>query len=282
MIGSKTYRMMKNYIPVSLVLFSWFLIQPVHHSNLTTSGSVISSRPGKGTKGTDLFSTVEVGSCRAKKNIILSEFDGRHNPGQWDIHQYNGEFPYSVAKNGLTMDGSGGMNQHITRRGIMIDPDRPYVIELDFIIDEPDDAPVPNSFCVNFNIAVEEGDLDSLFCWSMNLDISPAGSQHAGVMKTMGFVNGGFREIKPSRKVEWCKMQTTYHMIILAGTWSDDRFMRHIVSVSIYEGKELKESFTTDYSTFPYQPANAMPVRIGLNTHGANWTVKNLKIYYLN
>ncbi|MBE0674433.1 MAG: hypothetical protein IH591_07210 [Bacteroidales bacterium] len=273
---------MKYSLPVSLVLFSWLLIQPVHQSNLATSMGVISARSDKSTKGTDLYSEVEGASCRTKKNTILSEFDGRHKPRQWDIHQYNGEFPYSASKTGLTMDGSGGMNQHITRRGIMIDPDRPYVIELDFIIDEPDDAPVPNSFCVNINITGEERDLDSLFCWSMNLDISPAGSQPAGVMKTMGFVNGAFGEIKPSRKVEWCRMRTTYHMIIQAGRWSNHRLMRNIVSVSVYEDRELKDSFTADYSTFPYQPANALPVRIGLNTHGANWTVKNLKIYYLN
>jgi len=273
---------MKYSLPVSLVLFSWFLIQPVQHSNHANSGGVILARPGKGPKGTDFFSKADSASCRTKKKNILSEFDGRHKPGQWDIHQHNGEFVYSAGKNGLTMDGSGGMNQHITRRGIMIDPDRSYVIELDFIIDEPDDAPGPNSFCVNFNIAGEEGGLDSLFCWSMNLDIFPAGSQHAGVMKTMGFVNGGFREIKPSRKVEWCRMRTRYRLIIQAGTWSDDRFMRNIVSVSVYEGGELKDSFTTDYSTFQYQPTTAIPVRIGLNTHGADWTVKNLKIYYLN
>lgn len=272
---------MKYSLPVSLVLFSWFLIQPFQHSNLANSGGVISARPDKGTKGTDLFSTADSASCRTKKNTILSEFDGRHKPGQWDIHQYNGEFLYSAGKNGLKMDGSGGMNQHITRRGILIDPDRSYVIELDFIIDEPDDAPAPNSFCVNFNIAGEVGGLDSLFCWSMNLDIFPSGSQHAGVMKTMGFVNGAFREVRSLRKVvDWCRMKTTYHMIIQAGKQTDGLFLRNLVTVSVYEGKELKEHFITDFSYFPYQPDDSTPLRIGLNTHGAHWTVRNLNVFY--
>ena len=219
--------------------------------------------------------------CR-KKSIILSEFDGMCEPGQWDIHQYDGWFGYTVSKDELNMDGSGGRNQHITRRGIMIDPGRPYVIEVDFTIDEPDDAPGPNSFCVNFNIAGNEGELDSLSCWSVNLDIAPAGSMHAGVMKTMGFVNGRFREIKPSRKVEWCRMRTTYQMVIQAGIKVNRRFMQHLVSVSVYQAKELKDGYTTDFSTHPYQPGTASPVRIGLNTHGVNWTVKNLKVYYVN
>ena len=45
------------------------------------------------------------------------------------------------------------------------------------------------------------------------------------------------------------------------------------------ENTEL-EKFTVDYSSFPYQPDYTKKVRFGLNTHGANWILKNLKIYY--
>jgi hypothetical protein len=47
------------------------------------------------------------------------------------------------------------------------------------------------------------------------------------------------------------------------------------------EDTEL-EKFTVDYSSFPYQPDYTKKVRFGLNTHGANWILKNLKIYYLD
>ncbi len=265
-----------SLIPVSML----FALSVDHHGN-TDFTDYIPAIPLSGTCDQSGFSSAMTGERFRKKNLILSEFDGKHEPGQWDIHQYNGEFAYSAGKNELTMDGSGGMNQHLTRRGIMIDPCRPYVIEADFIINEPDDAPVPNSFCINFNIAGKEGELDSLYCWSVNLDIAPGGSPHAGVMKTMGFVNGGFMEIRPSRKVvDWCRMRTTYHIVVQAGKNTDKRFMRHLVTVSVFEGRIMKEHFTTDYSTFSYQPGNDIPLRIGLNTHGADWTVKNLKVYY--
>jgi hypothetical protein len=261
-----------SLIPVSMLFM-------LHVDKIDTMVSNVSV-PAPGARSDLSYSSPAPGHVR-KRDIILLEFDCKHKPGRWDIHQYDGEFVYSAGKCRLSMDGSGGMNQHITRRGIMIDPNRPYVIEADFTINEPVDAPAPNSFCINFNIAGKEGELDSLFCWSMNLDISPEGSQHAGVMKTMGFVNGGFREIRSSRKVvDWCRMNTTYHIVIEAGKNADNRFLRNIVVVSVFEGREMKEHFTTDYSSFPYQPDNEMPVRIGLNTHGANWTVRNLKVYY--
>ena len=268
---------MNNAFILSLILLAIFFMLPVENNDTLVAPGSVSAPEAKVDPSCSPLSPA-AGHSR-KKEIILLEFDGKHKPGQWDIHEYKGEFPYSAGKSELSMDGSDGMNRHITRRGIMIDPGKPYVIEADFTINEPVDAPVPNSFCINFNIAGEEDQLDSLFCWSMNLDISPEGSQHAGVMKTMGFVNGGFREIRPERKVvEWCRMNRAYHIVIEAGKNTDDRFLQHIVTVSVFEGSDLKEHFTTDYSTFPYQPDNSMPVRLGLNTHGADWTLRNLKV----
>ena len=217
-----------------------------------------------------------------KKQYILREFDGRHRPGSWDIHQYPGVFRYSCSRKELIMDGSQGQNQHITRRGILINPARPYAIEVEFMIDEPDDAPVPNSFCINFNIAGNDGELDSITCWAMNLDIAPTGKQPAGVMKTMGFVGGRYQQIKPSHPVNWCRMRTFYTMILHVNKNSDGLYMRNKVAVRVYEGDECKDSFETDYSPFSYQVDYSNTVRIGLNTHGANWIVKNMKVCYLD
>ncbi len=45
------------------------------------------------------------------------------------------------------------------------------------------------------------------------------------------------------------------------------------------EGDVRRERFEVDYSTFPYQPDFSQPVRIGVNTHGTDWSLRKLKVY---
>jgi hypothetical protein len=35
-----------------------------------------------------------------------------------------------------------------------------------------------------------------------------------------------------------------------------------------------------DYTTFPYQSDRRRAVRIGANTHGTDWTMRSLRVYY--
>jgi len=37
-----------------------------------------------------------------------------------------------------------------------------------------------------------------------------------------------------------------------------------------------------DYSSFPYQPDEGKPVRLGVNTHNTDWVLRDLKVYYLD
>jgi hypothetical protein len=51
------------------------------------------------------------------------------------------------------------------------------------------------------------------------------------------------------------------------------------LTVTVTEGDRQRERFEVDYSPFPYQADPHKPVRIGVNTHGADWTMRNLKVY---
>jgi hypothetical protein len=185
--------------------------------------------------------------------------------GTWDI-QGAGSFAYQVTPTGLTMSDDGGANQHVVRRGVSVDPTRPYAVEVLFTIPSPLGT-VPNSFALNYNVAGSDDDLSAVSTWSMNVDLrTPAGS----VMKHMGFVDGGFTSLGDTITV-WGEPDAEY--LLRVSVDGKD------VNVGVFkEGVEL-ESFAVDYTAFPYQPGTD-PVRIGANTHGTDWTMRSLNVYY--
>jgi hypothetical protein len=209
--------------------------------------------------------------------MVLEEFDKEHPNGKWDIHQYPGTFEHHVKPDALIMIDQKNLNQHLTRRGLLLDPKRRYAIEALFTIDEPPTAPSPNSFCLNFNIAGPEDSLQSISCWAINVDVQP-GKTPKGVMKYMGFVDGRFRQIG-QRKVDWSSTRVEYSLRVDVNSDKDGRYKFKAVTVTVMEGDRQRERFEVDYSSFPYQPDFSRPVRIGVNTHGADWTLRNLKVY---
>ena len=52
-------------------------------------------------------------------------------------------------------------------------------------------------------------------------------------------------------------------------------------SVTVLDGPSVQTQFEVDFSAFPYQPAGER-VRVGANSHGADWTMRDLKAYYLD
>ncbi len=211
-----------------------------------------------------------------KLPVVLEEFDGVHANGQWQIHQYPGTFEYEVKPDELRMVDRGGMNQHLTRRGLQVDPQGRYALEALFTIQEAAGAPAPNSFCLNFHIGGPEDSLESLSCWSINVDVFPRGSAK-GVMKYMGFVEGRFREIG-QRLLDWCQTETEYLLRVEVNTDLAGKLKFKTLTVTVLEGDVQRERFEVDYSPFPYQPDSSEPVRIGANTHGADWSLRNLKV----
>jgi hypothetical protein len=208
---------------------------------------------------------------------VLEEFDGVHPNGTWEIHQYQGIFEHHVMPDALGMVDQRNLNQHLTRRGFQLDPKRRYAIEALFTVHQRTAERPPNSFCLNFHVAGPVGSFDSISCWSMNVDVAP-GKGAGGVMKYMGFVDGRFRQIG-QRKVPWATTGVEYLLRVEVNTNRSGRFQLKTVTVTVMEGDRTRERFEVDYSKFPYQPDLSKPVRLGVNTHGADWTMRNLKVY---
>jgi len=209
--------------------------------------------------------------------MVLEEFDGVHPNGNWEIHQYPGTFEYEVTPDALVMVDQRNANQHVTRRGFQLDPKRRYAVEALFTIHERTAERAPNSFCLNFHVAGPEDSLESISCWSINVDVSP-GKGSGGVMKYMGFVDGRFQQIG-QRRVAWATIGVEYLLRVEVNTDRSGRFKLKTLTVTVTEGEVQRERFEVDYASFPYQPDLDKPVRIGVNTHGADWTMRNLKVY---
>jgi hypothetical protein len=212
--------------------------------------------------------------------VLLTEFDGVHEPGTWDVHQHPTGFAYAVERGCLRMTdrtvGYGSPNQHLTRRGLLLDPRSAYSLECTFTIDVGGTEGDPSSFCFNFNIAGGDGELDTISCWSLPVDFHQ--QWPPSVMKFMGFTNGRFAQIGANRPLPWCRQHVEYRYRVGVNLDEQDRYRFRTVTVSIREGDTTHEHFAVDFSTYPYQPDYDRPVRVGVNTHGANWTMRDFVV----
>jgi hypothetical protein len=60
----------------------------------------------------------------------------------------------------------------------------------------------------------------------------------------------------------------------------DGSFKPKSIAVTVLERGVVREHFEVDYTTFPYQSDRRRAVRIGANTHGTDWTMRSLRVYY--
>lgn len=254
-----------------------------------------------------LFFWGNVTAQPAPDKLIFKEFDGVSANGDWR-KQYGWEyFPacdwnkwhFETTKNAGKMIVDGGYgecaregnNQHVVRYDKLIDASKPYTIECDFTI-TPTFASLVNSFCINFNIQKGFSRDSMLNCWSINLDIHDK-KTGAFTIKNMGFADsvynedakqyesGRFAEMLPSLEGVGAKMQPAInHFKIEVNKRLDGSFVDKWVTITWTDASGLRAHFEQDYSKFPYQPNELQPVRVGLNTHGTNWVVKNLLVYY--
>lgn len=211
--------------------------------------------------------------------LILKEFDGTSPNGIWE-RQAPSEptFKYTVKPNQLDMVYSSPLNQHLVRKGVAIDPRRPYAVEGKFTLPTPLNDLGANSFCFNLNVAGPDGDLSNVNTWSLNVDLHRT---RGAVMKFMGFHDGKFSDLGEI-ETGWGAADTEYSFRVYVNAGLDGQYRDKWVSAVVKKGDAELEKFTVDYSSFPYQPDYTKKVRFGLNTHGANWILKNLKIYYLD
>ena len=210
-------------------------------------------------------------------NVLLEEFDGAHPCGVWDRQQpFSEEFGYAVTPAGLAMQsGPRGHNQHLVRQGLLIDHGRPYTVECAFAIKGPL-RPGVNSFCLNLNVAGPSGDASPVDAWAINVDLRRGAPT---VMKYMGFVRGAFRQIG-QRECRWGQPDTEYAIEVRVNQDLDGRRVPKMLAVTVKEGAAVLERFEQSYAAFPYQPDPERPVRFGVNTHGADWIMRALRICY--
>jgi len=211
-------------------------------------------------------------------SVILKEFDGKSPNGVWDRQgpPQPTDFKYAVKPDRLEMVANTPLNQHLVREGVAIDPSRPYAIEGKFTIPRVHDD--VNSFCVNLNVAGPDGDLSSVNTWSLNVDLHAEGG---AVIKFMGFVNGRFTDIG-EMETTWGAAATEYSFRMYVNADFDSRYQAKRVSMFVMKDNTQLEKFMVDYSSFPYQPDETKTVRIGVNTHEADWLLRDLKVYYLD
>ena len=214
----------------------------------------------------------------APERDVLVEFDGVAPNGTWDAHELAGGFEYEVTPAALVMHDRAGANQHVVRRGVALDPARPYLIEALFAIAAPDDGVSPNSFCFNLNVAGSDGDLSPPSTWALNVDLGPGAT--GGVMKHMGFVAGAFQQIG-EQPISWGERGREYRFRVDVNVDASGLVRPRVVTASVFDGDVLLERFDVDYSTFSYQPGGE-PVRVGMNTHGTDWTLRELRVAYLD
>ncbi len=245
-------------------------------------------------------------NATAKREVIFSEFDGVSPNGEWRkqyCYEYFPEcdwekwfFEATPAYGKMHVDGGYadcpevGNNQHVVRYDKTIDQSRAYTIECDFTIATPFVSSV-NSFCVNFNVQKGMRKDDKVNCWSINLDIHDSDTGNYTI-KHMGFADvwdgknkryryGSFTELLPGHKgVGAFEEPDVNHFKIEVNRRLDGSFSPKWVTVTWQDKSGVREHFEEDYSKFPFQPHPSQPVRVGLNTHGTSWTVRNLVVYY--
>jgi hypothetical protein len=210
--------------------------------------------------------------------LIFKEFDGVSPNGVWDRQAppQPADFKYAVKPDRLEMYESSLFNQHLVREGVAIDPARPYAVEGKFVI--PVIHGPTNSFCVNLNVAGQDGDLSNVNTWSLNVDLHPQGG---AIMKFMGFVNGRYTDIG-QMEAAWGAPGTEYQFTMYVNADFNAHYQPKRVSMIVSKDKVQLEKFMVDYSGFAYQPDETKTVRLGVNTHGADWVLRDLKAYYLD
>ena len=93
------------------------------------------------------------------------------------------------------------------------------------------------------------------------------------------FVDGTFLEMDQT-PVDWAWFDAEYLLRVETNADEAGRHAPGTVTVTVLEEGVLRERFSVDYAAFPYQPATET-VRLGVNTHGTDWTLRGLRVWYL-
>jgi hypothetical protein len=144
------------------------------------------------------------------------------------------------------------------------------------------DAKPPNSFCLNSHIKGDDGVFDPISCWASNVSVQPAKDQdRGGTSFNMGFLENVFKRLGEAADAaqDWSKFDTDYRIRADVNAGANGQYKLSSVRVRVWEGNDLIHEREADYTGHPYQPDFSKPVRVGVNTHGGDWTMWNFKVY---
>ncbi|MEE9354397.1 MAG: ThuA domain-containing protein [Methylococcaceae bacterium] len=205
-------------------------------------------------------------------SVILEEFIGTTEPGQWTIQQpYNGSYQYTASLNDLELTGvEPGPNQHLVREGITINSSLPYTVQTKFKILNYGGV---KSFAVNF-LQDNQPASEPINSWSLNLDLQ------GPTIKYMGFVNGSF-DLIGDRQAPWAVQNQEYiYKIDVNRRLNGDISPKWVTATISKPDGTIMDTFEVDYSKFRWQPKLNEPAKFGLNSHFASWIASDLRIFY--
>ncbi|MBK8254697.1 MAG: ThuA domain-containing protein [Polyangiaceae bacterium] len=221
-----------------------------------------------------VWGAVEWAGGKDWDHVVVSEFDGVEKNGTWQPLQAPGDFPFEVSQNALVMTDVTGQNQHVVRQDVELDPSAAYVMEGLFTIAAGTDN--LNSFCFDLNLDSASVDQNKINTWAMNVDLGAVAGQ--GVMKHMGFVNGGFNQIGET-VIDWGQKGNEYLLRVAVNVDENGNKAPAMMTVTVFDKGVEVERFTVNYEAFPYQPPAGGKAKIGANTHGTNWSLRSLRVY---
>ena len=203
--------------------------------------------------------------------IIVDEFYNGNAVGSWVVQQAStSTFSYSVTPEKITMIG-GPDNQNLTRLNTAINPNRAYSMYSKFKIKTNGGI---QSYAMHF-LQDDQATSDQINSWTLNLDLAGGGQ-----VKHMGFNNGSFFAIG-GHPATWAQANKEYIFQIDVNRRKNGSFSPNWVTgkISTLFGTVL-DHFEVDYSNFPWQPDLTGTVRIGLNSHRADWEARDLIVWY--
>jgi len=261
------------------------------------------------------------------QETIVEEFNGAA-PGIWEKHAggYLGDhFTYSADHDMLQLQHATGAassdsedrdaraNHHLTRKGLRIDPNRPYEIDVEFRFrDRPGFEFGVESFCINVLVQTNPGNLDgepsghddtgkTLEAWSLNVD-----TINRGIMKRMGFVDeltpdsnraygplvSGHRTSsftqydgnidlpdgyfsRGAMRNKWYRFRVRVH------ERQDSSVRRGWLHYTLWDNEGIQRADgETDHNRHAFKPRWDNYATIGLNSHFAHWDARNLRVAY--
>ncbi|MEM6262546.1 MAG: hypothetical protein AAGI38_08570 [Bacteroidota bacterium] len=204
--------------------------------------------------------------------VVLQEFDSIRANGTWTIMSgANTNVSYTPVVNPyyVQIPGLGYDDHHLVREGALIDPNRPFDLELEFYYDRPNDN------AAGIHLMVPENG-NAISSWLVNI------TKRTGEVRFISFDPASVRASYTINGADYPLATQKWHSYkVSVHRRKNGNFSPGWVSIRIYDPQEkLIANYEHNFSTAPYQPNYNEKVRIGLNAYNTSVYFRKLKVYY--